>query len=281
MNRDGDMDRSVTWPERTALLVRLAARNLARLALGKTRTPEASAEEYGAHWQRLLSEKPWERYATLGEFLVGRYRSGVALVDGAMTRIDARSYYAYKHGVIRDCLAEHARDQVVELGCGWGANLFALHEMRAGWQLAGLDYSLAGVRAGREIAAHFHLPITFGEIDLRSDHAAFSNLQGACVFTHYCLEQVPRDTAAVLARIRASAPHVVLHLEPAYEILGWTPIDIVTWLYIRSQDYQRTLLAELRRMESRREAEIIAVRRMGYAPAPQNFPMFIAWRPAH
>ena len=52
----------------------------------------------------------------------------IAKVDGQVVEIAANEYYRWRLSALLDAVSEHVDDddQIVELGCGFGYNLFAL-----------------------------------------------------------------------------------------------------------------------------------------------------------
>jgi hypothetical protein len=261
-------------------LARLAAKNAARLALRKARTPERSHAEYEERWARTLREAEWERCATLEDLLFSTDREPhVALMDAKLVRIPGHLFRRYRHLRILQALGAlvppHAK--LIELGCGVGGNLLGLTYHAAPWQLTGLELTRSGVACGRAIAERYRLPIEFDRIDLLDgSDPAFERLKGNAVFTYYCLEQIPHGTESVLRSILRAQPSLVVHIEPSYELLNpWKPLHAATWLYIRSRDYQRSLLATLRRLP----VKILQLDLLDYAAGAQHFPMLVAWAP--
>jgi hypothetical protein len=266
-------------------LAGLAARNVARLLLrGHRRTPAQSHAEYEARWKGILAAREWERSPTLRQFLFDAPEEVTALVGGKIVRLPLSEYLMHRHRQIYSNLAPLVGEAntLVEIGAGWGGNLFGLATNNAPWKLIGCDLSESGLTAGRAIAQRFGLPIDFLPIDLLDgEHPSYRLLCGNAVFTHYCLEQLPCHTEAVIENITRAQPRIVIHFEPAYELLNpLRPLHLVTWLYIRSRDYQRCLLRALRSFERQGRIRIIEARLLNYAPAPQHFPMLVAWRPA-
>jgi SAM-dependent methyltransferase len=186
--------------------------------------------------------------------------------------------------MLRAILTEFAggAPELVEVGAGYGANLFALAD--AGWpRLRGLDISPVGIETGRKIAERFGLKhITFERVDLTdAGDVAARNLQGRVVFSHYSFEQIPQHTETALMNLLNAGVARVIHIEPAIELLSWlSPRDWVCRAYIHSMDYQRSLVRTLRRMERAGLIRIVAARRLYYAPTIRHDPSVICWEPA-
>jgi hypothetical protein len=227
-----------------------------------------------------LSEKAWLECETLEDFLFSTKREPhVALMNAKLVRVRGDIYRRYRHRRILETLRRYVPEgsELIELGAGVGGNLFGLAYHQAPWKLTGLELTPSGIACGRAIAAKYKLPIDFDQIDLLdASSPGFSRLAGKPVFTYYCLEQLPHSTGMVLRNILNARPSRVVHIEPCYELLRpWKPLDAVTWLYIRSRDYQRSLLATLKAMN----VEMLGIERLDYAASAQHFPMVVAWAP--
>ena len=113
----------------------------------------------------------WLDGRTLEEFLIGQNTEPrLAKVDNRIVRITARDYYRYRIGALSELIARHAGDatSLLELGAGYGDNLFSL-SLDPHWsKLRGFDIAPNGIEAGRQIASHFKLDdrVSFDRIDL-------------------------------------------------------------------------------------------------------------------
>src|SRR5262249_6583883 len=133
---------------------------------------------------------------------------------------------------------------VLELGCGWGLNLFSLYMERRWPRLAGYDISWNALMAAREAAQHFGIPIEFDVVDaIDGEASGFAAFRGHTVFTYYALEQLKYETRKVIANVARWGPRRVIHIEPSSEYLRWlSPLDVINRLYIARRDYQDNLL---------------------------------------
>jgi SAM-dependent methyltransferase len=270
------------------VIARSAVRSVARLCLRRPRTRDLVAQEYDlGNWARLASQRQWVEFDDFADWVRGNdNRPIIALINGVLCRIPQGDYVRFKRLQMQAILASYAdpTGDLVEIGSGYGNNLFGLRATGAWGQLTGLELSPTGIRAGREIAAHFGCrDMEFGSIDLTdAAHAGFQRLRDRTVFSHYCLEQLNSHTPEVIANLLAARPKRVIHIEPGTELLRWTrPLEAVTGLYVLSRDYQRRLLEVLRRQEAERRLQIVDCRRAYFAPSAQNFPLVVVWQPAH
>jgi hypothetical protein len=269
----------------------LLCRELSRAAVSMfTRARRARSRvdrEYdGGYWSNVLQERRWESCQGLEEFL-NPAGDGWRLckVENRFVRARNSDYYRYRHRRLLQLLEQHTEpdSDLVEIGSGYGANLFGLASSSRWRRLIGLELSETGLAAGRAIAAHFGLSnrIGFERADLTNlSETARDVLSGRVVFSYYCFEQIPRDTEAAIRNLIAAGPRRVVHVEPIAELLRWySPKDLVNYAHILRHDYQRTLLRTLRQFHDRGELRITEVRRLYYAPGLRHDPALVVWEP--
>ena len=264
-------------------LTRSALRTLSR----RVRTRQRVKAEYDeGSWRRLLERQPWIQFHDLFAFLVGEdTRSIVAKVDGRVIEIAANEYYRLRVAALVAAVGEHAPSdgQLIELGCGWGQNLFTLSLAHRQQHLAGFDISENGLRAARAIAAHFGLShrVSFDSLDLTdAAHPNFTRLAGHTVFTCHCIEQVPDHVEKVIDNIRRNGPRRVIHMEPTAELLTlWRPMDFLNYMYVKSMHYQTRLFSTLAKLEKAGKIRILSQRRLSCAPTIHNDSFLAVWEP--
>jgi len=264
------------------------AKSVYRLILRRVeRTADIVNSEYNLlNWQKVLSTKAWINARNLADFLAPPDSTErLRKVDNQILRIDGQKYYQYRIGALGDLIARHCGNgkQIVELGAGYGYNLFSLHLSHPDWILKGFDIAPNGIAAGREIADHFGLSdrISLDRIDLTN--ASDPNLPaiaGQVVFTYFCIEQIPYDVQKVIENIIAAKPKRVINIEPTTELLDLTlPRDLVSLVYIRSVDYQTQLFSTLDQLERQGRIRIVARERMPFAPSINNDGFLYCWEP--
>jgi hypothetical protein len=263
------------------------ARSLRRLAFKNVRrTNEVVDSEYNSgEWDRVLKQRAWLG-RTLEEFLIGQNTEPrLAKVDGQIVRIITRDYYRYRIGALSELIARHAgrATSLLELGAGYGANLFSL-SLDPHWsKLRGFDIAPNGIEAGRQIASHFKLDdrVSFDRIDLTdANDPHFSELAGGTVFTYFCIEQIPYAVEAVIENIIQAKPARVVNIEPGIDMLNLAePRDFTSRVYIRSMDYQTRLFKLLDALDTHGRIRILARERMEFAPTLRNDGLLYAWEP--
>jgi hypothetical protein len=262
------------------------ARSLRRLAFKNVRrTNDIVDSEYNSgEWNRVLNQRDWLGGRTLEEFLIGLSTAPrLAKVDGGIVRITTRDYYRYRIGALSELIKRHAgaATSLLELGAGYGHNLFSL-SLDPHWsRLRGFDIAPNGIEAGRQIASHFQLGnrISFDRIDLTDAYDPhFSELAGGTVFTYFCIEQIPYAVEAVIENIIRAKPRRVVNIEPGVDMLKLSrPRDFTSRVYIRSMDYQTRLFKLLDTLEAQGRIRILTRERMGFAPTLHNDGLLYAW----
>lgn len=245
------------------------------------------AEYDDGYWKNVLAARRWESCRTVEEFLNPSGKGWrTCKIDNRFVRASHADYYRYRSERLASILAAstEAGCEIVEIGCGYGANLLALSSSARWPALMGLDVSPTAIRAAREIASHFGLAnrLRFEEANItRLTDTARSLLQNRVVFTYYCLEQLPRDTATAIQNLIDTRPRAVIHIEPIAELLRWySPKDLLSYAHILRHDYQRSLLRTLRARADEGRVRIHRVERLYYAPGVRHDPALIVWEPA-
>ncbi|MGY3513222.1 class I SAM-dependent methyltransferase [Bradyrhizobium lupini] len=264
-----------------------AVRSIGRLVMRRVkRTADVVNSEYNLLiWQRVLTARAWTKTNDLSEFLIPpNTAQELRKVDNQICRIAAQDYYRYRAKALGELIARHANSKrIVELGTGYGYNLFSLHLDHPEWTFKGFDIAPNGIATGREVAAHFGLSdkIALDRIDLTdASDSNFAAIEGEVVFTYFCIEQIPYDVRKVVDNIIAARPKRVINIEPTTELLNLAdPRDIVSFLYIRSVDYQTQLFSTLDEYERQGRIRILARERMPFAPSIHNDGFLFCWEP--
>jgi hypothetical protein len=276
-------------PDRIASYALDAAKSAYRLLVRRVeRTRDKVDSEYDRlHWQKVRTRKAWRDANSLADFLVAFPDQGVGLrkIDGKILRISAAQYYRYRLTALGELIAQHAggAKQIVELGAGFGYNLFSLQLAHPDWTFKGFDISPNGIATGREIAADFDISdkVKLDHIDLTNvSDPNFVAIKDEVVLTYFCIEQIPYDVRKVVENIIAHRPRRVINIEPNAELLDLTsPRDIISLLYIRSVDYQTMLFSTLEQLEREGRIRIVARQRMPFAPTINNDGFLYCWEP--
>jgi SAM-dependent methyltransferase len=193
-------------------------------------------------------------------------------------------YYQYRQKKLQQIIATYTGDEkdIVELGCGAGGNLFVLYCANIWKNFLGFDISQNAIDIAKKVAEHFKTnSIRFGVMDL-TDSAAqeWETLRGKTVFTYYCLEQLNQFTGPIINSIIKSGAKRVIHIEPTTEMLNLFDIkDLVNFVYIIRQDYQRSLIKTLKKLELQGKVRILKTERPYYSPSIKHDPTLVVWEP--
>jgi hypothetical protein len=263
-------------------------RSLRRLVLKNVRrTTDVVNSEYNVgQWGRILSERTWLGARDLEEFLVGHDSTlRLAKVDDQIVRIATDDYYRYRIDALSRLVTRHAgaATSLLELGAGFGYNLFSLSCDPRWTKLRGLDIAPNGIEAARQIASHFRQAdrVSFDRIDLTdAEDPNFKELAGGTVLTYFCIEQIPYAVEAVVENIIRAAPARVVNIEPGVDMLKLSrPRDFASRVYIQSVDYQTRLFRLLNQLDKQGRIRVLARERMGFAPTLHNDGLLYAWEP--
>ena len=270
----------------TGWLVSDLARSVGRLAFrNRPRDREQVKADYDSGaWKARLDAAEWQVASSLEVYLTNLAPPQMNVhLDGRPRVVAGPDYYRWRIAALQAIVAGvgDGHDSLVELGCGFGANLFSLALSGSWTELVGLDISPNAVETGTRLADHFNMDsVRFGHIDLTEPgHPGFEAIAGKLVLTYLSLEQLPSNLDDALGAIRAAGPARVVHVESAFELLRWGPLDVANRLYVRSMDYQRTLLQRLRAMQQTGMIEIERCERLPFAPTLHNDMSLVVWRP--
>lgn len=207
---------------------------------------------------------------------------------------------------IADLVAGYCDDKtqrIIELGSGWGTNLFCL------WLMGGpksanyvaMEYTDAGREATRLLAStEPAMPVTVRPFDYnRPDLSEFRSSDRTVVLTSFSIEQMTRLNDALFDELLA-LPGLdrVVHVEP----VGWQQSDGRPWAPViralsyvmpprlsldidmrrrsRSSGYNRDLMAKLRMLERAGRIRIERTMKHYVGPNPINPGTAIVWRRA-
>ncbi len=168
---------------------------------------------------------------------------------------------------IRSYLLEYSNDEVVELGCGLGVNLFRLS--KDGFtKLQGYDLSKNAIEFATQYNKKINGNLEFDVLDLTDKLPNFSN---KIIFTHACLEQVKHSMKTIIQNIIDSKPKLVINFEVDFD-----NAPFMVKQYCNAMDFQNNLIEELKKNEN---VEIILIKRLSLNISHVNIMSAIIWRP--
>lgn len=263
------------------------ARSTVRMLFRRVQRVRAvvNAEYDAGRWSEVQRSAAWSR-GDLRAFLQGDDQSRrLAKIDGRIVSISMHDYYGRRIAALQRLIGSEAGEAVdlVELGCGYGYNLFSL-SLDPRWRtLLGFDISDTGLAAGRSIAQHFGLAsrIFFDHLDITdAEQAAFERIRGQTVFTYFCIEQIPYAVEKVVENLLRHRPKRVIHVEPTTERLRlWRLGDLANYVYVKSVDYQTQLFTVVEDLARQGRVRIVSDCRSDFAPTIHNDGFILTWEP--
>jgi hypothetical protein len=189
--------------------------------------------------------------------------------------------------------------RIIELGSGWGKNLFNLYKFGA--PLAAEYWGFELTRTGRELMERVGATCA-PEMTIRSSpfdyyEADFSGLEGdaeTCVFTHHSIEQIPVLPDTLIDRILAIPGfRVCVHMEPVgfqFASDKWLDepagkdlmdrVDAENRRFAEKRNQNSNLYGLLRRYESEGRIRIFSVKKYFTSHLLSNATTVIAWTAA-
>ena len=159
---------------------------------------------------------------------------------------------------------------VVELGCGYGYNLWMLKRHFPYRHFLGGELSSNAV----ELAAKLSIEVSqFNFYD--SFYKLIEDAQSPItVFTSHAIEQLPKSESF----FRGLLPHrdkiqTVFHFEPMYELYDSTLLGLMRQRYTEVNDYNRDLLSELQQ----RDIQIVRTEANVFGMNPLNPTSIVQW----
>lgn len=248
-----------------------------------------------------FAERPrklrWMRGGRIAAILAGR---------SLPPRLSARCIDTITRVAITDLVAGYCNadtKRIVELGSGWGTNLFYLWLGGAPRSAAyvAMEYTEAGREATRLLAStEPELALEIRPFDYhRPDLSEFRTGDRTVVFTSYSIEQITHLNDALFEELLA-IPGLdrVVHVEPvSWQLLAESAIDplIRSLCYVvpprlsleidvrrrsRSHGYNKDLISKLRNLERVGRIQIERIEKNYIGPNPINPATAIVWRPA-
>lgn len=268
----------------------VATRSLVRRALRRFRRRRADrvqAEYDGGTWASVLEQRSWEQSESLDEFLTGHDRRTIlARIDGRPYEVDRCEYYRWRIRRLQSVVQTFADgdNTLIELGCGYGYNVFSLASGTDIESFKGFDISDNGIAAATQIASHFGVKnATFDLIDLTdASHPSFGAITGKTVLTYFCFEQLPYDIDRAIGNILSARPRRVINIEAATGARRpGNGLDLLNDLYVRSKDYQTGLARSLHKFQRSNELEILEQKGLGFGPTIHNEAFLFVWEPTN
>jgi hypothetical protein len=243
--------------------------------------------EYGEKWGALLDAFEKHRFSNLEDTISSLLKSHFP--PNLLFHLGEQIYYSksdkffwdFFYHKIAEVLREYVTpsDTLVELGCGWGRNLFFAMSSGLCKNAFGGEYTEEGIRLGELVAKTFRVPIEFARFDYCNPcDEVLERMRGAVIFTHNSIEQIRNLPEKTINALIDNEPKAVVHFEPVYEYRGEGSLLHCLWKrYTEVNDYNRDLLTVLRKLEQqgRLKIELEKVHELGLNAF--NPGSFIVW----
>ncbi len=191
---------------------------------------------------------------------------------------EAIAYYA---DLIANAIAGDVEraDLVVELGCGYGYQLWNLWKRFPHKSYAGGEFTAKGVEVAQRLFQSVP-SIRVEQMDLCAErYSPLESVAGrsrVVVFTAYSVEDVPSaaHVISVLAKYRDSILRV-FHFEPTPELHGDSLLGLLRRRYSQVNGYNQNLVSDLR---ARTDVELLRVEANVFGLNPLNPFSVLEWR---
>lgn len=236
----------------------------------KKRTLSLINQEYNfGNWNRDITDSEIislnGNYGKIGQI-------GIFAVNDKLVRMNYDEFGKNRDKEFLSFFENFKEDDIIELGCGLGGNLFTLYH--AGFKnLEGCDLSTNAISKLKNFVEKTNIKINFYVHNLNepflNDH-----IKNKIVFTHTVLEQTKNIMHNVLNNIIKGCPKLVINFEVNYDDEG-----LLVRKYFDSRDYQNNLVKELKKLEKLGKISIINIKKMQFSGSPVNRLSVIIWKP--
>lgn len=250
------------------------------------RTAKVTKNDYHlTNWKNIYNDKKWLQYDELIDFVLDNNSSTInniqtSYLNDKICSITQSEYAQFRKYILNYHIEQHVKSSqtLVELGCGWGLNIWTLLANNKQRRIEGYELSENGLKSCKEINDHFKCNVYFKNIDL-TDLSTFPSFRKKIIYTYHVLEQLKYDSEIVIENILKSKPDMVLHFEPVPELYKNSDHEKLVKQYIKFRDYQDNLLSTLKRFEKDEKIIIVEAKRLYFAANPLYETCFIKWIP--
>lgn len=191
----------------------------------------------------------------------------LGLTDPERLKENKISFYRYNEKILKDHYVKiwelwekefvetfakfvDQNDEIVELGCGYGRNLFALRRNNFKNKMIGYDISKNAINVGKKLDEKFHTNIEFDILDITKDFSK-DKIKNKTIFTYTALEQTKYQLEKILKNLIDANPKQVIHFETIPQLLTKDFFGFSVRLNRYRKDYQTKILDILKNYEEK------------------------------
>lgn len=170
-------------------------------------------------------------------------------------------------------------EEVVEVGCGSGQNIYDLANLFPEKRLRGFDWVESSARLIDEMGKSLERPISGSVFDMEHPDYGVSLGSKTGVLTYHAFEQLGDRFGAMLDFLLEKAPSIVVQVEPIEENYDLdNPVDRLAKDYHRHRGYLSGYLSALKELEREGQIEIISAFRIPFGSRFHEANGVVAWR---
>ncbi|MCF7844248.1 MAG: class I SAM-dependent methyltransferase [Kiritimatiellales bacterium] len=216
------------------------------------------------------------------EFGLSTFESTVVSQKGILFELPANQIMPANNSVLLDSLSPYIdeADIVIELGCGYGHNLWVMQNQYPNKRYIGGDYSRNAVELSKLIYAK-HSNINVEQFNFYDDTY---NMLEKCsfgkkvlVFTRHAIEQLPTATQ-VFNTLSKYFDRIIagVHIEVGFDNYDNSLLDLMRKKYVIANDYNRDLISVIKQQPGiemlRNDSDELGIN-------PLNPSSIVTWRP--
>lgn len=225
------------------------------------------------YYKKMLDEGTWEKM-TLDDLVSINLFAGYdeneipVLINDKWSKMPYQEWYRKSTEEFSSYIKKYVENErIVELGCGYGRNLFLLRHAGLPNELIGYDVSKNGIQLAKVLNQKHNLGISFDTLDLTKPIPK-DIVENSTVITYAALEQ-----------LKSYVPRIINELRFAKQIIHFENVEKPTSLqglanviYKKTQDYQNNLLESLKEQKP-------TIKKLNYVIKPFNQFSCIYWKP--
>jgi len=199
-------------------------------------------------------------------------QDGIFAVNNELVKMSYAEFTKNNENEKLKFFQDFQEDDIVELGCGLGVNIFSLHN-HGFKNLTGCDLSPNAISKLKNYVDKNNIKINFLMHDFNKQFEK-DLIKDKVVFTSAVLEQTKNIMQNVLNNILKGMPKIVINFE-----VNYNEEPLLVRKYMDSRDYQNNLVSELKKLEQDGKISILKIQKLKFSGSPVNRFSVIMWEP--